>query len=125
MKKRDNQWYGKCFEEAIYHLSRGEDFINPYPSHIPENDFSTLLIDAKDFIKQFQKEEPIQSIKWVGKNTITESGDLIINNTPREIKYVSSGLGTWGNYSKTKTLQNFSNTSILSKAKVDNMRLAA
>ena len=52
-----------------------------------------------DCVKQFEIHEPIHSIEWIGGHTITASGDLIINGTVREFKRVSSGLGTWGNYS--------------------------
>lgn len=97
-----NQWYGKCFEEAISVIWRTDSFTNPCPDNIPEKHFTEIYKDAEKFLTIFQKDEPITSIEWIGNHTILESGDLIINGRPCEIKYVSAGLGTWGNYSINK-----------------------
>lgn len=97
--KAENQWYGKAFEQLFYLIASKKDLFNPYPERIPEKDYFNLIEEARDCVEQFEIREPIYSIEWVGGHTITASGDLIINGTVREFKRVSSGLGTWGNYS--------------------------
>ena len=99
VKKSENQWYGKAFEQLFYLIASKKDLFNPYPERISEKDYINLIEEAKDCVKQFEIHEPIYSIEWIGGHTITASGDLIINGTVREFKRVSSGLGTWGNYS--------------------------
>lgn len=96
-KKAENQWYGKANEQLINLIASQQELFNPYPEHIPEEDYIKLIEDAKDCVKQFESREPIESIEWIGNHTITADGDLIINGLVREFKRVSSGLGTWNN----------------------------
>lgn len=97
-KKADNQWYGKAFEQAIVMVAKNLEKINPYPDHISKENWEEILEDAIIFINEYEKIEQIISIEWIGNHTGTEDGDLIINGEKREIKRVSQGLGTWGNF---------------------------
>ena len=97
-KKADNQWYGKGFEQAIVMIKKNNNYNNPYPDHIPNEDWLEIIENAKDFIFQYEKINPITSIEWIGNHTGTQDGDLIINGEKQEIKRVSQGLGTWGNF---------------------------
>lgn len=96
-KKADNQWFGKQFERLICDIKNNSPIVNYYPNHIKENELIILIHDAKEFLKQYEENEPIQSIEWIGNHTITADGDLIINGQICEIKRVQSGLGTWCN----------------------------
>jgi len=97
-KKEDNQWYGKGFEIAIYIIFNKLSQINPFPEHIEYKEWQHLLNDAQLFINYYNKNEKIISIEWIGNHTCTMDGDLIINKEKVEIKRVSQGLGTWGNF---------------------------
>ena len=95
--KENNQWFGKAFEQVIVMLKKDLPLINPYPEHLTDNDFSDIIDDGRDFLRQYEAVTPIQTIEWIGNHTMTEDGDLIINGEVQEIKYVSQGVGTWVN----------------------------
>ncbi len=97
-KKADNQWYGKGFEIAIYFTFNNYSRVNPFPTHLPEPVWEQMLKEAKKFIEYYNSKEKIISIDYIGNHTGTMDGDLIINGEKVEIKRVSSGLGTWGNF---------------------------
>lgn len=97
-KKSENQWFGKGFEIAIYIVFNKLPSINPFPEKLSTNDWQLLLADALIFINYYNSKEKIISIEWIGNHTGTMDGDLIINGEKVEIKRVSSGLGTWGNF---------------------------
>ena len=97
-KKADNQWYGKGFEIAIYIIFNNLLQTNPFPIHLTDKDWQCLLNDARKFIEYYNSKEKIISIEYIGNHTGTMDGDLIINGEKVEIKRVSQGLGTWGNF---------------------------
>lgn len=96
--KAENQWYGKGFEIAIYKVFNKFSLTNPFSEYINNEEWLHLLNDAKLFIKYYNSNEKIISIEWIGNHTSTMDGDLIINGEKVEIKRVSKGLGTWGNF---------------------------
>ena len=46
-KKADNQWFGKGFEIAIYIIFNNLSQSNPFPAHISELEWQTLLYEAR------------------------------------------------------------------------------
>ena len=97
-KKADNQWYGKGFEQAIVMVKKNNPYINPYPEHIPNNDWIEIIENAKDFILQYEKIEPIISIEWIGNHTGTQDGDLIINGEKKRSKKSITGIRNLGKF---------------------------
>lgn len=95
--KAENQWYGKQFERLICDIKKGNEPVNYYPTHVKAQDMPILIRDAKEFIQQYEKSEPIRTIDWIGNHTITANGDLIINGQVCEVKRVQTGSGTWCN----------------------------
>ena len=92
--KDTNQYYGKYFENAICSVINNENFINNTNyNNFTEEDLELMQKDAKYFVSN--NFPSANKAKWVGNNTETENCDIIIDNKHIEIKYVSSGNGTY------------------------------
>lgn len=98
-KKADNQWYGKGFEQSIVMIKNNLPLINPYPTHISSEQWDDILAHAKIFIVEYERYEKIDTIAWIGNQTKTGCGDLLINGKKVEIKHVFDGTGTYLNTS--------------------------
>ena len=98
-KKADNQWHGKGFEQAIVMIKNSLPLINPYSIHISSSQWEDILIHARFFIIEYEKYEKIITITWIGNQTKTDYGDLIINGKKIEVKHVFDGTGTYLNTS--------------------------
>ena len=93
--KENNQHYGKFFESAVNSCINGvEEYYSDF-NFSPE-DIEKMKADAKkcaDYING-------TTCKWVGKHTISEDCDIIVDgNRHIELKYVSQGHGTYHNTS--------------------------
>lgn len=106
--KEKNQWFGKAFEQAIVAAKQNITATNPYPDHIMAVEWAIMLQNAITFITQYEAMiAPITTIQWIGNNTTTQNGDLIIDGRIVEIKYCSSGTGTWFNTTLDNTMYRY------------------
>ena len=94
--KASNQYFGKDFEKVVYKKISGIEL----PLSGRTNDFLDVLNEDADNIATLIKDIiKIDSVDYTGDDTVKETADIKINNEPIEIKYVSSGSGTYFNTS--------------------------
>ena len=94
--KQNNQYYGEYFEKKILNLiNKQEQEINDINFQFSEEDIKELNTDAEKVYQCLQA----NSALYLGRQTKNASGDLLIDNQIIELKYVSSGKGTYFNTS--------------------------
>ena len=93
--KNNNQHYGKFFESAVSSYINGvENYYNDFD--FPAEDIEFMKKDAEKCAHYIHG----NTCKWVGNHTISEDCDIIVDNKRHiELKYVSSGNGTYFNTS--------------------------
>lgn len=95
IKKENNQYYGKYFEQAINSIINGEKVINSTGYTFTIEEEQTMIKHAKEVANYLNGKESV----YVGNKTSTESCDLLVDNRKIELKYVQSGTGTYFNTS--------------------------
>lgn len=95
--KETNQYYGKFFENAVASIINNETIVNKtgYDNFTSE-DINQMIDDAKICAKYLNGTK----CEWVGNQTSNANCDIIIDDNEHiELKYVSSGTGTYFNTS--------------------------
>lgn len=99
-KKENNQYYAEYIESKVVSLINHEDHFDT-PECLQSYTFSAEEIKEmdEDAIK-IANYIDASSAQWIGRHCSTESGDIIADgNRHIELKYVSSGTGTYLNAS--------------------------
>lgn len=95
ISKKDNQHYGKYFEQAIDCIVNNLEIKNNTTKNFTEDEIKTMNSDANSFVEKIKPKTSIH----IGEETSNQNGDLILDDEIVEIKYVASGKGTYFNTS--------------------------
>lgn len=108
MSKKDNQYTGKFFEQAIFSIVNNLSM--PSDEHLDNKTVKKIYLDAQDFVKQVKW----NNCQWTGLEYKNAKGDFIVDDNIIEVKYVGTGQGTYFNTSmcylwNTLNFQNYLN----------------
>lgn len=95
ISKADNQHYGRYFEEAVSSYINKIEPINNTNFAFLQEELDEMNSDAKQVADYLN----LRRAEYVGRKTSTEDCDIIGDNQKIEIKYVSTGKGTYLNTS--------------------------
>lgn len=95
VNKKNNQYYGRYFEEAIGAIINKEEIVNNTGFNFTDEEIKELNSDALEAVKFLSAEKA----EYVGRQTGNQSCDLIVDGKEYEIKYVCEGNGTYYNTS--------------------------
>ncbi len=92
--KETNQYFGKYFENAICSAINHTAFYNCTDYNDFTNEDIAIMNSDAEKVANFLN---VSSAKWVGNYTSIQNCDIIADGNSIEIKYVSSGTGTYFN----------------------------
>lgn len=104
VKKSDNRLYGSYFEQLLCDTIN-ETNVAQCPLCVSDAESQEMMREAKDGCVALRKHchFPVRTAKWVGTHTSVDSCDIILDGIHElEVKYVSTGKGTWYNTSIDK-----------------------
>lgn len=93
--KKNNQYYGQYFEEALVAAINKEPFTNNTSFEFSEEELREFQQDALACAKYLKA----TTARYVGRAVNKENCDAYIDEESSEIKYVSAGTGTYFNTS--------------------------
>lgn len=95
IQKANNQYYGQYIEENLVNLINHAPIVNNTGFSFNIDELSEMNQDIQLMAALF----PNSQAHYVGRQTKTASCDLYIDDVATEVKYVSSGTGTYYNTS--------------------------
>lgn len=94
--KSDNQYYGQYFEEAVFSILQNLPIINKTNCTFSPEEIEEMNSAAKEVANSLGH---VDNVIYTGRKTSKASGDLICDEKIIELKYVSTGTGTYFNTS--------------------------
>lgn len=94
-EKKNNQYYGQYFEEAICSIINHVDIPNNTGYSFEAEEIERMNSHANQVAKHIQAKSAV----YVGRETSNQNCDIICDEESIEIKYVSTGNGTYFNTS--------------------------